>query len=80
MTQTGTPGEEVFSSSVPTTLLHTASRTVTAAEYLLTAEGEEVRVLGDDGLHNTSFVKVGQLGISFIWSHEAVHSQGPSSL
>ena len=49
-------------------------------KYLFAAKCEEVRVLRDYGLDNTSFAEIGQLRIRFVWRHQAVDALGPSSL
>ena len=49
-------------------------------KYLFAAKREEVRVLRDYGLDNTSFAEIGQLRIRFVRRHEAVDALGPSSL
>lgn len=49
-------------------------------KYLFTAESKQIRVLCNYGLYNTSFIKIGQLCICFVRSHETIYSLRPSSL
>ena len=47
---------------------------------LFASEGQQVRVLCDDGLGQAHLAKEGQLGIGLVGRHHTVHPSGPGSL